>query len=347
MHRSLFLVMVLALSAGTTATAQELRPHQHTWRCAFDDSTVPPEARKTWDAIDLSQIRFVFVVPHRHLRPQADSIQALIDRSIQIANDAAAARHLPESFRFAQHGELVFWDYDFPRFTTDEERSRIVQELTWFSGRDSTTALREQVAAETAVPATAANIKITFLYDGVIQDTADPTFGTADVSLDGLDRFLSIIAHETFGHLLGVGHTTTLSFPWGGQDVTSIMYPSSFPNRTYGWYDDTIRAWGIAHFSAVSTAGATTLLVSASLGDLFPSPVAAVASLRLMVNQPAAMQIAVYNMRGQRLLIIADQWWPNGSHNIPIDVSSLASGNYVLALEGRYHRETKPLVVLR
>lgn len=347
MYRFLFLVTALAVLHLLVPHYTQAQDHsRHTWHCAFDDATLPEDVRKTWSAIDLSQIRFVFVVPQKHLRPKADSIQTLIDRSIQIANDAAAARNLPASFRFAQYGELIFWDYDFPRFTTDEERSYVLNEINWLSGRDSTAALREQVSAETGVPATAANIKITFLYDGVLQDFAAPTLGTADIALDWIGLFPETIPHETFGHLLGVGHTSTLTFSWNGQEVHSIMYPVGFSNRTYGWYDDTIRAWGFTAFSAVSTQQ-ITLPTQGRVQALFPNPVHLTATVRFAVGESGRVRISVFNPLEQRVLRLPDQWLPAGVHERWLDASVLANGSYVLTLEGNEFRDSKPFVVLQ
>lgn len=347
MYRFLFLVAALAVLYLLVPHHAQAQDHsRHTWHCAFDDATLPEDVRKTWSAIDLSQIRFVFVVPQKHLRPKADSIQTLIDRSIQIANDAAAARNLPASFRFAQYGELIFWDYDFPRFTTDEERSYVLNEINWLSGRDSTAALREQVSAETGVPATAANIKVTFLYDGVLQDFAAPTLGTADIALDWIGLFPETIPHETFGHLLGVGHTSTLTFSWNGQEAHTIMYPVGFSNRTYGWYDDTIRAWGFVHFSAVSTEQAPLPTVW-EVEELFPHPVRSTATVRFTLGSPGIVRMRVTNTLGQQVLNVPDRWFSRGIYELPLDTSMLASGRYVLTLEGAEMQANKPFIVLR
>ncbi len=77
--------------------------------------------------------------------------------------------------------------------------------------------------------------------------------------------------------------------------------------------------------------------------QLFPNPTQNISYLEMSTSN-AKIKISVYNSLGAEIKIIMDKSLEEGNHKIPIDLSTLPSGNYYIRVQQNNHFITKPLV---
>lgn len=66
---------------------------------------------------------------------------------------------------------------------------------------------------------------------------------------------------------------------------------------------------------------------------LYPNPVSQTASLQIIVNQPTAkIQATIVDVTGKVISTITQQIFESGVHTLPVDVSKMANGTYIILL---------------
>ena len=100
-------------------------------------------------------------------------------------------------------------------------------------------------------------------------------------------------------------------------------------------------------FVSVVPATPTTLPTSPTLGDAYPNPYNPVTTIPFVILQPTHLRLAVYNLRGQQIATLADDAFLPGEHRVTFDGSSLASGVYLIHLNGEDVSRTRKVLLLK
>jgi hypothetical protein len=80
--------------------------------------------------------------------------------------------------------------------------------------------------------------------------------------------------------------------------------------------------------------------------DVFPNPLTASANIRCSLAEPSPITIQVVDNIG-RVRLRTTEFYTDGTHDIPLDVSSLPAGSYLLEVRAGIIRETKLIVVAK
>lgn len=84
-------------------------------------------------------------------------------------------------------------------------------------------------------------------------------------------------------------------------------------------------------FTIVNVSGIDPAIPSVDLfksAGIFPNPSIANCTLGFNLNQPAQLNIEVYNLAGKRMFIIPKKQYPAGKKEIPLDIQGLPPGDY-------------------
>jgi len=84
------------------------------------------------------------------------------------------------------------------------------------------------------------------------------------------------------------------------------------------------------------------------LSPVAPNPVGERGTLRLRVRTPQRVRVSLYNVLGQRVQEVHDDFLAaDRSHAITLDGSTLASGMYFVRIVGERFRDTRKLIRVR
>jgi len=127
---------------------------------------------------------------------------------------------------------------------------------------------------------------------------------------------------------------------YNGPNVDDTVGADMFQDQ---WY---IRALSDnAFFSSAGETGAENRAVA--LGQPFPNPARDIVELAFALRDAGTARLVVYDMMGRELAVVADQAFSSGGQTLTYDVSRLAAGSYVVALEANGERSTQRLSVVR
>ncbi|MEM6285645.1 MAG: T9SS type A sorting domain-containing protein [Bacteroidota bacterium] len=84
-----------------------------------------------------------------------------------------------------------------------------------------------------------------------------------------------------------------------------------------------------------------------ALGPPAPNPVASRMTLRLDLATASAVRLAVFDVLGREVQVVADRPFGAGTHRIEVDASGLAPGAYFVRLEAGRQVDTRPFTVAR
>jgi hypothetical protein len=143
------------------------------------------------------------------------------------------------------------------------------------------------------------------------------------------------------------GHgTTTVPQDYSYADVGA-------PSGTWYYRLKQIDLDGAIHYSDPAKvgvrAGGTALDVPAvfSLGQNFPNPFNPETTIRYSLPSRSHVELAVYNVLGERVAVLAEGEQEGGFHDVRFDGTSLASGVYFYRLRSAGLVQTKRLSLLR
>src|SRR5690606_28258335 len=86
---------------------------------------------------------------------------------------------------------------------------------------------------------------------------------------------------------------------------------------------------------------------SFALRPPYPNPARGRAVVPFVVPAPGRVRVAVYDVLGREVAVLADGLHGAGAHEAVLDGAGLASGVYVVVLEGEAARATAKLTILR
>ncbi len=84
-----------------------------------------------------------------------------------------------------------------------------------------------------------------------------------------------------------------------------------------------------------------------SIDGIFPNPVKDIAYLKFSLEVASDVKIDLIGQEGRIICTVYDRFLQSGSHNIPIDLSGMSSGNYFFAIKTNKGRTAMKCTVLK
>lgn len=97
----------------------------------------------------------------------------------------------------------------------------------------------------------------------------------------------------------------------------------------------------------VPTGPTETLPRRFQLHQNYPNPFNPTTAISFELPVAENTRLEVFNVLGQRVAVLTDQWLPAGSHTIGFDGSNLASGVYLYRLKTDTHEDTRKMVMVK
>lgn len=138
-------------------------------------------------------------------------------------------------------------------------------------------------------------------------------------------------------------------FDWAAEpEVDQIQFQifnSDFSVILEEYYVDTVHMWGSEGW--VTPVPGVLSGASVMLGQNFPNPFNPATTIPVELGATHHVRLAVYDLRGRLVRMVADEMMAAGRHELPFDGSDLASGEYLLRLEGAGPPQTRPMMLVK
>jgi len=101
-------------------------------------------------------------------------------------------------------------------------------------------------------------------------------------------------------------------------------------------------------FSTATSVGNEPLNPNAfALEQNFPNPFNPTTSIRYTIGKADNVSLTVYNMLGQEVATVVNQFQTAGTHTVNFDASNLASGMYLYKIQSGSFSEVKKMMLLK
>lgn len=84
-----------------------------------------------------------------------------------------------------------------------------------------------------------------------------------------------------------------------------------------------------------------------ALEQNYPNPFNPTTNINFSLAEASVVKMAVYNLLGQKVSVILDEYRDAGSHSITFDASVLPSGTYFYTIETPQFRQTKKMILTK
>jgi hypothetical protein len=86
---------------------------------------------------------------------------------------------------------------------------------------------------------------------------------------------------------------------------------------------------------------------SYSLSQNFPNPFNPTTTIQFSIPQAGLVNLTVYNILGEQIKTLIDEYRGIGSHTVQFDANSLSSGIYLYRMKARSFVETKKMIFIK
>ncbi|MFH1213588.1 MAG: pectinesterase family protein [Candidatus Neomarinimicrobiota bacterium] len=125
--------------------------------------------------------------------------------------------------------------------------------------------------------------------------------------------------------------------------LENIFAKSSSPNLGYDW----MPAIPEVHLPEVAIKSDTRVPAVFALAQNFPNPFNPTTTIKYDLLKPGWVTITVYNLLGEKIMVLANSEQPAGYHSVILDGRRLASGIYLYHIEAGEFRQTKKMMLLK
>jgi len=143
---------------------------------------------------------------------------------------------------------------------------------------------------------------------------------------------------EAVGFVAGSGSTT--------EERNYSFTDSNTPGGSYLYRLKQIDFDGSFEYSDVVEVDVITPSVY-SLEQNYPNPFNPSTSINYSIGEPGIVKLALYNLLGQEVKLLVNEFKETGPHTITFDASSLTSGSYFYTLEISHFKQTKKMVLAK
>ncbi|MBR9921200.1 MAG: DUF4331 domain-containing protein [Bacteroidetes bacterium] len=140
--------------------------------------------------------------------------------------------------------------------------------------------------------------------------------------------------------LVGVLNYTT------GVEENDASFTPAFPYLAMPWAGDGGCSGEIFVTSTEETPGVTGMSPSPVLMSNYPNPFRANTTLKFRTQSTERLQIRLFTLEGRFVRVLADKTYPQGEHELPLQLSDLAAGTYLAtaSLGGQHSRQVLKMI---
>ena len=113
-------------------------------------------------------------------------------------------------------------------------------------------------------------------------------------------------------------------------------------------------AWNFAPDKSINVVAATTIAGELGsipsnflLGQNYPNPFNPLTTIPYQLDVPGSVDLSVYNLLGQKIMTLVNDFQNRGNYNVTLDASSLESGTYIYRLTLNGQSQTKRFLVIK
>ncbi len=169
-------------------------------------------------------------------------------------------------------------------------------------------------------------------------------------ALDNLPPGTQTLSTGSYGGAPAV----TVSYSIGAGEVLATGIRAEYGmTGSSCWFgpDGPVQLWRALAEYALGTCGQSTSdtedLPSLFALDNYPNPFNPTTSIRFRIPETGAVELGVYNLRGELVRQLHSGLLSAGAHTMPFDASGLSSGTYLYSLETGEERITKRMLLVK
>ncbi len=117
-------------------------------------------------------------------------------------------------------------------------------------------------------------------------------------------------------------------------------------SENFTWYFDELYVSGI-HTTTSSEAPDKEVPQQMQLGQNYPNPFNPTTNITFSLPEAVHATLGVYNLLGQRVAMLKDEYLTSGQHSVTFDASDLASGTYIYRLQAGNQQITRSLTLVK
>ncbi len=212
----------------------------------------------------------------------------------------------------------------------------------WQSGYTATTGLQgnfsiHRLAADDPVP-----VELVSFRGNVVNNVVNLNWSTAtETNNSGFDVERKQTGNESWevlGFVEGAGTTT--------EQQNYFYSDRNISSGTYQYRLRQIDFDGRFEYSSIVEVEVLTPSVYA-LEQNFPNPFNPATNIHYSIAEAGLVRLAVYDLLGQEVKILVNEFNEAGQHDLTFDASSLPSGTYFYKLETAKYSETKKMLLMK
>ncbi|MGM0745912.1 MAG: PQQ-binding-like beta-propeller repeat protein, partial [Bacteroidota bacterium] len=173
---------------------------------------------------------------------------------------------------------------------------------------------------------------------GDISETEGMPPGNYQVTLELLDTMGKAVADDEITFELDLNENA-------GEPVAILV--DGFLNPEANKNGPPLKITSVSGTGSLPTSIESEIPVQTSLYNNYPNPFNPVTTIPFDLSNSSAVRIEIYNIAGQKILTLVDEIRTPGSHVIPFDAGSLASGVYIYRLVTDNFAESKKMVLIK
>jgi hypothetical protein len=128
----------------------------------------------------------------------------------------------------------------------------------------------------------------------------------------------------------------------GNYTEVKLLVTGSNPLKSVKYTADA--SWSV--FGTATATEATEVPGSFSISSVFPNPVSSRGTVVLELSRPSDLKVSLVDPLGRQVFAATTSLMPAGRQELPLDISALVAGPYLLVVETSSQRRTAPLVVI-
>jgi len=145
-------------------------------------------------------------------------------------------------------------------------------------------------------------------------------------------------------------HSTDGGYSWhtDSRSNPELNFVTSSGNKIFAFGEyGAILTTPIDEVNSVSYREWDTKSLEYTLYQNYPNPFNPSTSIQYSLKESGKVDLAVYNMLGQKVLTLVNEFQHNGNHQIKFDASHLASGIYIYRIKANNFTSSKKLLLLK
>ncbi|MGB5287393.1 MAG: T9SS type A sorting domain-containing protein, partial [Ignavibacteriaceae bacterium] len=144
----------------------------------------------------------------------------------------------------------------------------------------------------------------------------------------------------------GVGYWTTDAGTWNQNGEDGILYKCTSANTWEIYYEPLMYPHPLRQNNP-SRVEEDILSTDFTLYQNYPNPFNPSTTLSFVIGQPSFVSLKIYDVLGNEIATLVDEYKPAGKYEITFDASGLSSSVYIYQLSAENYLETRKMLLLK